>query len=514
MWWRFNRASLRTKLLVLTAVSFISSSIAFVSAWRAVQTSYLFAARQVEQSVAQAAREIAREATGSEKLRPEGRPLPPHEREIRARFADEPTRAVARALHRVPEISGGLCRAEGTLLTAVSADTKSTALSPRERQASDWACQRAIASPGLQVVEVEFGGERFAVAFQPLAEDEERSASAAGVFAFRPLPRARLFADPASVLMPVGSLLLAIGLALFSFATWREWRLGMRQLETGLTEIARDLGARIEPPASAELGAISRAINELAADLQAERQREAELERSLARSERLASLGRVAAGIAHEVRNPLAAMKLKIQLASRGEQDREKLARTFAVLLEEIERLEALVQKLLDLSRSPRLELGQCVISSLVSDRLALIADRCARAGVEVVLERESEADTVVEADSAKLAQALDNLLLNGLEAMADSGGVLRVRVTADDRFVRVAVSDAGPGVAPEAREKIFEPFFTTKEQGTGLGLAITREIVEAHGGRIFLDETGDDTTFVIELPKRLQMREVEEGRR
>ncbi|MFH3579535.1 hypothetical protein WAH98_21460, partial [Acinetobacter baumannii] len=83
---------------------------------------------------------------------------------------------------------------------------------------------------------------------------------------------------------------------------------------------------------------------------------------------------------------------------------REKLARTFAVLLEEIERLEALVHKLLDLSRSPRLELGQCVISSLVSDRLALIADRCARAGVEVVLERASEADTVVEADSAKLA--------------------------------------------------------------------------------------------------------------
>ncbi|WP_352432604.1 ATP-binding protein [Pyrinomonas sp.] len=493
--------SLRTKLLVLTAVSFISSSIAFASAWRALQTSYLFAVRQVEQSVAQAAREIAREATGGEKPRPAGRPLPPHEREIRARFADEPTRAVARALHRMPETSGGLCRAEGALLTAVSADTKSAALSPRERQASDWACRQAVASQGLQVAEAEFGGERFAVAFQPLAEDEERTSSAAGVFAFRPLPRASLFADPTSLLMQAVSLVLAAGLALFSFSTWREWQCGMRRLEQGLDEIARDLGARIEPPTSAELGAVSRAINKLAADLEAKRRREAELERSLARSERLASLGRVAAGIAHEVRNPLASMKLKVQLASRGEFARDKLERTFVVLLEEIERLDALVQKLLDLSRPPCLELSRCAISSLASERLALIADRCARGGVEVVIERAPEAETVIEADSAKLAQALDNLLLNGLEAMAE-GGVLRVSVVADSKHVRVAVADTGPGIAPEAREKIFEPFFTTKEKGTGLGLAITREIVEAHGGRIFLDEAGGSTAFVIELPK------------
>ncbi|MDQ3041340.1 MAG: hypothetical protein M3R11_03055, partial [Acidobacteriota bacterium] len=418
------KMSLRAKLLTLTAFSLLALLIAFLSAWRTAQMSETFALRQAETSVSQAVREILREA-GDEGRKPKRRQSP-HEQAIYERYADAPTRSAALSLRRFTEVSGGFCDESGMPFGFVSADSQGASFSTNESQIAQNACRQIAGANDFQAQKINIGDETFFVASAP--DGGENQNRIGGAFAFRRVPQQSVFGDWVNLLTQLFLLLSAIGLAAFSFLTWRGWQRGMQQIETGLTAISGDLTARIDAPQTLELGAISRSINDLAANLEANLRRETELKKSLARNEKLAALGRVAAGVAHEVRNPLASMKLKIQLADRANFAEEKLDKTFAVLLEETSRLDNLVRKLLDLSRPPKLDLTEFSPAELIEQRLALLSDKFAETGVETEVGNAAQND-LIKADKEKLAQVLDNLFLNALEAMPD-GGNLTVKIS------------------------------------------------------------------------------------
>jgi signal transduction histidine kinase len=268
-----------------------------------------------------------------------------------------------------------------------------------------------------------------------------------------------------------------------------------------MRQIPDDLTARVISPPMPELEKIGDSINDLAADLDANLSRQKELEQSLIRNEKLAALGRVVAGVAHEVRNPLASMKLKIQLAERSKSDADKLEKTFNVLREEIDRLDSLVKKLLEVSRPAKLNLSRILLPELIEQRHLLFSEKAAGQNVRIDFQTMAEKAEIV-ADRERLTQVFDNLFNNALEAMPN-GGNLEISLEEEAGNYRIKFADDGKGFTETEREQLFEPFFTTKDHGTGLGLTISREIVEAHGGSLFLENTGSGAVFVVELPHR-----------
>jgi signal transduction histidine kinase len=210
------------------------------------------------------------------------------------------------------------------------------------------------------------------------------------------------------------------------------------------------------------------------------------------RSERLAVMGQMAAGVAHEIRNPLSSMKMTVQMLREGSKDVEAHDR----VLGEIERLELIAAELTGASQPLRKQ--PVTLDSVVNDVLELMGRRLEHLGVRV--ERTFAPVPEIPVDVARFKRCVMNLVLNGAQAMP-SGGALRVGIAPRDGRVRFSVADQGPGVSPELGSKVFEPFVTTKQDGVGLGLALTRRIVEDHGGTIGYDAAPGGTTFWIELP-------------
>jgi signal transduction histidine kinase len=210
------------------------------------------------------------------------------------------------------------------------------------------------------------------------------------------------------------------------------------------------------------------------------------------RAERLGVMGQMAAGVAHEIRNPLSSIKMTVQMLREGAKDAEP----FDLVLREIERLELTAAELTGASQPLRKEAVK--LDTVVDDVLELMRRRLEHLGVRV--EKAYSPVPEVQVDVARFKRCVMNLLLNGAQAMP-SGGPLRVAVAPRDGRIRFAVTDAGAGVPAEVGPKVFEPFVTTKQDGVGLGLALTKRIVEDHGGAIGYDSASGATTFWIELP-------------
>ncbi len=218
------------------------------------------------------------------------------------------------------------------------------------------------------------------------------------------------------------------------------------------------------------------------------------------RMNRLASLGRMAAGIAHEVRNPLTGISLLLDelhdrlLQQPGDQNLIRRA------LEEIERLETLVGELLHFASLPQTRLAPGDVGEVLEETLFLFRKRCEKQGV-VLQEEIAEGLPLIPIDGAKLKQAFLNLLTNALEAMP-RGGSLEVSVRLERDEMRISIRDTGEGIPAERIPLVFEPFYTSKAGGTGLGLAVTHNIASEHGGRIEVQSSpGEGATFVLHLP-------------
>jgi two-component system NtrC family sensor kinase len=298
-------------------------------------------------------------------------------------------------------------------------------------------------------------------------------------------------------------------------------------LVQGTHRVARDqLDVEIRTDSRGELGLLAASFNDMTRSLrrlegelrqlmeglegQVE-ERTAELKTAheqLVRTEKLSSLGKLAASIAHEINNPLAGIltfaKLMIRTLEQGTPDdavRKTLVKNLALVQRETERCTAIVRNLLDFARERPLQLKEVDVNHVVDESIQLIANQIAMLGV--TLERDLASVPPVEADYGQLRQAFVNIAINACEAMGKGGRLsIATRPLPGTGAVEISFADTGPGIPPEVLRKIFDPFFTTKEKGTGLGLSVVYGIVERHQGKVEVESVvGKGTRFTIRLP-------------
>ena len=226
------------------------------------------------------------------------------------------------------------------------------------------------------------------------------------------------------------------------------------------------------------------------------------LRREVARSQRLASVGRLAAGVAHEIRNPLSSIKGFATYFKERYPERPEDQRTADIMIQEVDRLNRVVGQLLEFAKPVPVKPKPVSLQALLNDSIKLIRDRAAEKNISIQTQNNTRMDEV-RIDPDRINQVLLNLYLNAIDSM-ESGGELKVEIFSDGqrRNVVIQVSDTGRGISRENLSKIFEPYFTTKSTGTGLGLAIAHNIVEAMGGKItVVSDKEVGTTFTVALP-------------
>ncbi|MGA8573549.1 MAG: ATP-binding protein [Desulfobaccales bacterium] len=254
-----------------------------------------------------------------------------------------------------------------------------------------------------------------------------------------------------------------------------------------------------------EVKALSRGVHTLIENVD---QAQSELERSqehLLQTGKWAMVGKLAAGVAHSIRNPLTSVNMRLFSLKRSLKMTSSQREDFEVISEEIRRLDAIVRNFLEFSRPPKLKMQNIGPSDVVDGALQLLRHRLESYGVEVKLLRSGRLPEIL-GDPDQLKEVLANLLVNACEVMVN-GGVITIEEEArlsqpSGPAVVIRVSDTGPGIAESIRPQVFQPFFSTKEEGTGLGLSIATRIIEDHGGRLELaGAAGAGATFIITLP-------------
>ncbi|MCM2332935.1 MAG: ATP-binding protein [Anaeromyxobacteraceae bacterium] len=286
-----------------------------------------------------------------------------------------------------------------------------------------------------------------------------------------------------------GAPLLAAGIGL---SIYRSVARPVAKLSEGAARWAEGrLDARVDIDTSDEFGALARQFNAMARSVKEHQAR-------LVQTEKLAGIGRLAAGVAHEINNPLAVILGYVRLLRRRSEG--PLADDLGVVEEEAVRAQEIVEGLLDLSRPLASDPEPVDLASLCGEIVSRLGETGRLDGVSVEVEGAGR----VEGHPQKLRQVLLNLVRNAAEA-AGGGGKVAIRLASlGPGGAQVVVEDSGPGLTVEARDKIFEPFFTTKPTGTGLGLAVSLGIVQAHGGTLEVDSPpGAGATFTIRLPAR-----------
>lgn len=244
-----------------------------------------------------------------------------------------------------------------------------------------------------------------------------------------------------------------------------------------------------------ELDQIVSALNDAGARLAQARERAQDLSAKMATAERLAAIGRVAAGVAHEIRNPIAAMRLKAEnaLAKGGERYHEALS----VILDQIGRLDRLLRRLLNVTEPEQAKLQRVNLDTLLESCLEAHRELAETHGVRLSCVSPGES---AQLDPQLTRLAIDNLLINAIQAApTDSLVELRADVEADQLVL--SVRDAGAGPPPHIQQRLFEPFVTGRSDGTGLGLSIVREVAEAHRGSARYRASDSGTVFEMVLP-------------
>jgi len=230
-----------------------------------------------------------------------------------------------------------------------------------------------------------------------------------------------------------------------------------------------------------------------------------EMEDQVQLAERLSSLGHLAAGVAHEIRNPLNAIgmglqRLKREFLPQDESKKEEYLAFTELILKEIRRVNEIVEQFLSLSRPFHLEQKQSSLDGLLKNLITLFQEEASSQGITLQAQIDSSLP-LIKMDEERLTQAFINIMKNGIQAM-EQGGVLRVETHPYRDRIRVVISDSGPGIPPDQMEKIFNYYYTTKEKGVGLGLPIAHRIIEAHGGQLDVESrVGAGTKVTVTLP-------------
>jgi two-component system sensor histidine kinase PilS (NtrC family) len=227
------------------------------------------------------------------------------------------------------------------------------------------------------------------------------------------------------------------------------------------------------------------------------------MEQQMKHAERLASIGQLAAGIAHEIRNPLASMSGSIELLQQAPEVSEDDRTLMTIVVREIDRLNNLINDLLDYANPRPRQPAELDLAVLVDETVTVFRQDKSRGEVDVTTILPPPGTLPLSADPAKLRQVVWNLLRNASDAAQTGGGHVAVAATDGGDTIELAITDDGPGIPPESVPHIFDPFFTTKKKGTGLGLATCLSIVTEHGGTIDVEsEPGNGTRLVVRLPR------------
>lgn len=263
----------------------------------------------------------------------------------------------------------------------------------------------------------------------------------------------------------------------------------------GLELMSSDLSYRLGPM-EGDIGKVAKSINIMANSLE----KKEELEVQLKRSEKLASLGQMISGVAHEIRNPLSIIRGTVQLMEKNFKNVEGLEEYVKIVKEQSDRENNVIQELLDYARPSKQLMMHMDINSLIKGVLSFTNKYIGEKHVKLILELEENMPELLM-DCDKIKQVFVNMILNACEAM-EEGGTLTIRTEKDDRWVKTYFEDTGVGMDEAEMKNIFNPYYTTKPKGTGLGLAISNGIVEMHGGYIKVtSKKGEESNFVVELP-------------
>jgi signal transduction histidine kinase len=287
----------------------------------------------------------------------------------------------------------------------------------------------------------------------------------------------------------------------------------IQALTDGVAAVGRgDFGRQIEVTSRDELGQLSVAFNEMTQQLGRVR----DLEERLRRADRLAALGTMAAGIAHDIRNPLTSILIFSQLMSLHHDDPDVREKFDRVVPRELERVQGVIEDMMELARPATLHLEPANLNEILTQALELYESQATTQGIKII--REFDGGLLpCAADRKRLHRCFSNLIANAIQAMPN-GGDLTVSTSLENAAflapqagntpaepaVCVTIADTGQGISPDRLSRIFDPFYTTKEKGLGLGMAITHRIIEDHKGTIDVQsQVGLGTTFITRLPVR-----------
>lgn len=278
-----------------------------------------------------------------------------------------------------------------------------------------------------------------------------------------------------------------------------------------LTEAAEKVGkgefeVSVTSTSSDEIGALSRSFNQMTDELREREVKLAGANAALVQSEKLAAFGQLGAGIAHEVKNPLAGILGYAQLTLRKLDEDSPFRKNLNIIETETRRCTDIISNLLKFARQESTEMVPTEINAVVEAALQIVDHQLSVNNVKISKEFASDLPSC-EASANQLQQAIINFAINAQQAMGSDGGNLIVRThSATGGEVVIEIEDDGPGIPDDVKAKIFEPFFTTKPagQGTGLGLSVTYGIIKDHGGDIGIEDVpGGGTRFVVSLPTK-----------
>jgi signal transduction histidine kinase len=274
---------------------------------------------------------------------------------------------------------------------------------------------------------------------------------------------------------------------------WYMLHSGVVAIQQGLRKLEDDFSFRL-PLVRGDLGQVAMAINRMA-------ERRMALEEKLRQQDRLAALGKVVAGVAHEVRNPLNSIKLTLQLLERRSKKGIVASHEVQECLQEIDRLDMIVGRLLAFGRQAITNRHAQELAPLIHQAIKMVHEPMQQKDVQIVVEK-LQTDLVADIDGSQIMQVLINLLLNAIEASPSSGTVrLTAKNSGSNACIRIA--DEGSRIPDDVRPHVFDAYYTTKPNGSGLGLAVSREIVVNHGGALEFESEDSGTTFIMLLPAK-----------